>query len=491
MSGSTPHASASRTAGAPGRRAPRAIGAGPASAGPRRDRASGRIAALTVALALAGCAAQSTLPPVRRAALPQVDPVVAAQGSASPSAMPGSTPSPTPTPAPTGPPALTPELASRLAAAVRSFRSTTHVPGVEVTIRYAGGWSWAAHAGYADLGRRVLLTSSTLLDAGSITKTFMAALTLSLVDEHVIGLDDPLSRWIPGLAYAPGVTIRQMLDHTSGIDDAFNHQKLLDALGNHPRTAWTASRVLGYVGKPMFPAGTKWAYSNSNYILLGMVIERATGRSVAALLRERFFGPLGLRHTFLQTEEPMSGAAAHGYDFTGRGWAVEDLSDGTRYLPFTSLATALGTAGAIVTTSDDLARWAEALYGGRVLSAGSLAAMLDFTRTKPLKPRWPYGLGVQRLAFHGHVSVGHSGLLSGFRASMRTFPAEGVTITVMTNANGTDPDRLVGWLVDVLYPPPAPPPSPSPSPTPAPPGPVYPPVATPTPVPGPTSPPPA
>ncbi len=216
-----------------------------------------------------------------------------------------------------------------------------------------------------------------------------------------------------------------------------------------------------------------------------MVIERATGRSVAGLLRERFLDPLGLRHTFLQTEEPIAGTAAHGYDFTGRGWAVEDLTDGTGHLPFTSLATALGTAGAIVTTSDDLARWAEALYGGRVLSPASLAAMLDFTQTKPMKPRWPYGLGAQRIAFRGHVSVGHSGLLSGYRASMRTFLVEGVTITVMTNANGFDPDRLVASLVDVLYPPPPPPPppSPSPSPSPVPPVPPYPPVATPTPVP--------
>lgn len=338
------------------------------------------------------------------------------------------------------------------------------MPGVQVSIRLADRWNWSGHAGFADLAGHQTVTSTTPFGAGSITKTFVAALVLLLADQGVFALDDPIARWLPGVRNAAGVTIRQLLDHTSGVDDAFSHVKMLDSIGAAPRATWPADRVMGYVKKPHFKPGEGWYYSNTNYLLLGQLVETATGRTVASLLRERFLGPLGLADTFLQGQEPLAATPAHGYDFTGVSWKVKDLSDGTAMVPFTSLATAIGTAGAIVTTADDLARWAEALYGRRVLSPAALAGMLDFTATRALKPLWPYGLGVQRITLRGRGSWGHSGLISGFRATMRYFPADRLTIVVMTNANGVDPDRIVQSLMDVIYPPPIPAPSPAPSP---------------------------
>jgi D-alanyl-D-alanine carboxypeptidase len=343
------------------------------------------------------------------------------------------------------------------------MRTTWHLPGVQVAIRVADRWNWSGHAGFADLARRRTVTQTTPFGAGSITKTFLAALVLQLADEGVLSLDDPVARWLPGIRNATGVTIRQLLDHTSGVDDAFSHVAMLDSIGSSPRATWSVGKVLGYVKKPHFKPGEGWYYSNTNYLLLGQVVEAATARSVATLLRERFLVPLGLAGTFLQGQEPVPGDPAHGYDFTGVSWKVEDLSDGTALVPFTSLATAIGTAGAMVTTADDLARWAEALYGRRVLSAGAMARMLDFAATRALKPLWPYGLGVQRVTLRGRGSWGHSGLLSGFRATMRYFPADRLTIVVMTNANGVDPDRIVQALLDVIYPPPAPAPTPQPA----------------------------
>ena len=352
-------------------------------------------------------------------------------------------------------PHFTPAITARLAATLAQFRAANHLPGLEAVIRYPDGAAWMGHAGFGDIAARQAMGNLTLLDAGSITKTFVAALVLQLAGQGVLALDDPIARWLPGLPYDTGITVRELLDHTSGVDDAFNHPALLAALDANHRRAWTAPQVLAYVGKAHFPPGQGWSYSNSNYILLGQIIERATGKTLAALLRQHFFVPLHLTHTYLQSEEPISGTPAHGYEYTNpTTWAVKDLSDGTPHLPFTSLESSLGAAGALVTTADDLARWALYLYRGKVLPPSQLSQMLDFGLTTAFHPVLPYGLGVERRSFEGRGSWGHDGSLSGFRSAMRYFPASGgVTIVVMTNSDRVLPDSLVGSLLDVLYPP--------------------------------------
>jgi D-alanyl-D-alanine carboxypeptidase len=349
---------------------------------------------------------------------------------------------------------FSPQLTDRLTATLARLRAVYHLPGLQAAIRYPDGTGWQGHAGFGDLAAHQAMGNLTLLDAGSITKTFVAALTLQLASQGVLSLDDPVSRWLPDLPYDPGLTIRELLDHTSGINDPFNQPALLDALDRHHRTPWTPARVLAYRGRTLFAPGTGYAYSNGDYILLGEVLERATGSTLADLLRARYFAPLHLTHTFLQSEEPVHGLAAHGYDYTGSATgAVKDLSDGTSYLPYTSLATALGAAGALVSTSDDLARWALYLYRGRVLAPPALQQMLDFSLTSAFHPPLPYGLGVERRSLLGFGSWGHGGALSGFRAAMRYFPdAGGVSIVVMTNSDRVNPDLLVQALLGVLYP---------------------------------------
>ncbi len=353
------------------------------------------------------------------------------------------------------PPHFTPTITARLTATLAHLRSANHLPGLQAVIRYPDGSAWMGHAGFGDLGAHQAMGNLTLLDAGSVTKTFVAALVLQLAGQGVLGLDDPISRWLPGLPYDTGITIRELLDHTSGVDDAFNHRTLLDALGAHPREAWTAEQVLAHVGHPLFAPGQGWSYSNSNYILAGQIVQRATGQTLASLLRQRFFVPLRLTHTYLQSEQPIIGTIAHGYEYTSyTTWGVDDLSDGTPHLPFTSLGTSLGAAGSLVTTADDLARWALYLYRGRVLPPAELAQMLDFGLTAVFHPTLPYGLGVQRRSLSGQGSWGHDGSLSGYRTAMRYFPGTGVSIAVMTNSDHVDPDVIVNALLDVLYPPP-------------------------------------
>ena len=393
--------------------------------------------------------------------------------SPAPSTSPGSSGSPAPvtTPAPSASPAPTttptglstdgplPRLAglgaqfqAQLAAAVKGL----HIPGVQVTILLSDGTSWSGAAGLADVATKRRMTTADVFDVGSITKTFVGAEVLRLAEAGTLDLDDPLSRWLPAYPGAAGITVRELLAHTSGVADYFDNEHLLIHLGAAPRTPWQPAALLPYVGKPLFPPGKGWSYSNTNYLLLGEVIQAATGRDVGTELADRFLEPLGLHATALQSgtavaPAPALGPVADPYERApGSKVAYKDLADGTGYLPFTSLATSLDAAGSLVSTSADLAHWGADLYGGTVLTPASLQAMEDTSISAPWKPRFVYGLGAQRLTIDGFTSYGHGGACSGYRAVLRYFPVLGASIAVLTNIDGPDPDAIVTQLVNVM-----------------------------------------
>jgi D-alanyl-D-alanine carboxypeptidase len=337
-----------------------------------------------------------------------------------------------------------------LSATLLRLRAAYGIPGISAAMTFADGTSWVAKAGFADVARHRVVTPTTEFAAGSISKTFTAALVLRLVEEGKLSLDASVRTYLPGLAISPATTVRQLLDHTSGLDDFFSHAAIDKALLKEPRRAWTAADSLRYMAKPVFEPGTGWRYSNTNYLVLGMVAEAVGGSPLATQLRQRFFGPLGLGHTFYQWVEKPRGPVAHGYRFAGANPRQKgiDVSDGSSVAPFTSVVTASGGAGSIATTASDLARWARALYGGSVLQPATLAAMLDDSAvTAALKSSVPYGLGVQVVTIDGRPAVGHSGRLLGFRAVMRWLPDQGIAVVVMTNQSRTDPNVLVRDLL--------------------------------------------
>jgi D-alanyl-D-alanine carboxypeptidase len=359
-----------------------------------------------------------------------------------------------------------------------AIRAKYGIPGVSATIIWPDGRSWWGGAGYANVATRTPVTRSTPFAVGSITKTFVAALVLELAEEGRLGLDDTVVRWLPTAPVDPAVTVRQLLDHTSGVYDFFSNSLIDPALIGNKRRTWTPTLDLRYVKDPYFAPGAGWHYSNTNYVLLGQIAQKASGGTgVAAQLRTRFLGPLRLLSVSYQGAEPPRAPIAHAYTFRTAGAAARpiDQTDGTAIVPFTSVTTAAGAAGALAASSWDLARWARALYRGRVLAADSLGAMLDVSRSVPFRPIYPYGLGVQQLAIGGWPAIGHGGRLIGTRAVMRYFPDTGVTVAVTTNQWRTDPDLVVKALVAIALPPP---PTPTPTPTLTP---------TPTPTPSPTA----
>ena len=334
-----------------------------------------------------------------------------------------------------------------------TLRATYGMPGVSAAILFPDGTMWRATSGFADVAAKRRLTADTEFAVASISKTFLAALILVLDDEGSLDPEAPVTAYLPALTIDPAITIRQLLDHTSGLHDFFYDPEIDEALLADRTRTWTAEEALSYVGKPYFEPGAGWHYSNTNYVILGMVAEAVGGAPLAEQLRTRFLAPLGLDHTHYQGVEKPLGPVARAYRFSGPGLRLRPipLSDGSNIVPFTSVVTAAGSAGSIASTADDLVTWAKALYGGRLLSPAALTTMLaDVAMTAQFKPSIPYGLGVQAATVDGRPTLGHSGRLLGSRTVVRWLPDQGMAIAVLTNQSRNDPNLVARALIRVV-----------------------------------------
>ncbi len=387
-----------------------------------------------------------------------VTPSAVALPSDSPAPVPSATlvpvPTPTSSPGPSRAENLAVALRARLQVELDDVRARLGIPGVSVTVIFPDDASWTGTSGRADVTGNDEVTADTAFALASVSKTYTAALILGLADDGRIDLDAPALSYIPGAALDKRITIRQLLNHTSGLDDYFLHTPIDKALLGDRDAFWSVKRTLKYVAKPYFPPGKGWYYSNTNYLYLGLIAERVTGVPLAVALRERFFVPLGLEATWYQAVEEPRGPLAHGYRFAGPGLSSPpiDLAAKSPVAPFRSVVTAAGGAGSIAATSTDAARWSRFLFTGEVLGPAMTAQMLDGVAfTAAYKPRIPYGLGVQAFPIGGRLAVGHSGRLLGFRTAVRHLPAENVTIAVLTNQSRADPGIIVEALLAIVF----------------------------------------
>jgi D-alanyl-D-alanine carboxypeptidase len=317
------------------------------------------------------------------------------------------------------------------------------VAGLSVAIMLPDGSIWTGSAGKAEYTPDRPITASTGFVIASVTKTFVAALILQLVDEGKLALDEPYGTWLPDGPRAKTATIRQLLDHTSGIHDYFDSKRYRDAINEGDREhRWTYDEIMGLVKESYCKPGACYRYSNTNYVLLGRIAEVVEDKPLNRILRQRFLEPLGLERTLLQPDDPTPPDVAHGH------WWFERLTDHTRdsqAIPFMAAASVAGAAGAIVSTPHDLVIWADALYGGDVLSDESRRAMLSF------HPPEYYGLGVRRGSFAGHTAVGHRGSLRGFESSLWYFPNDDVSIALLSNQGLWSTDTPLVKIAQALF----------------------------------------
>ena len=317
--------------------------------------------------------------------------------------------------------------------------------GISAAVIAPGYKAWVGVSGVSH--GTTPIKPETLFDAGSITKNFVAALALQLVEEGLLALDDPLHKWLPDYPNIDNtITIRQLLNHTSGLYSLQGPSAIRPILKD-PGRLWTPKEVLTtLVGKPHFPKGKGWRYSNTGYILLGMIIEKATGSKISTELRNRFWKPLGLDSIFFAVEEALPGNIAHGWIDLNGDKVLDDFS----VFPRTALHSLFKAAGGIFSTSEDLAKWTHALFHERrVVSKESLKQMLAFHSPIANPGLAGYGLGVQRFTpriFNGLEMWGHGGNSPGYSAFIWYLPEYSVSIALITNREQVDEFYL--WLIN-------------------------------------------
>jgi D-alanyl-D-alanine carboxypeptidase len=428
-------------------------------------------------VAFAAFAAGGT-PPGLVAGVPSSSPVALATepGASQPAASPeGPSPSPVasgpssdpasppPAPLPTAEPSASPAVpgesipSGSLQARLDAVRARLKIPGVTVAILWDDGRQWMGASGLRDVAANEPMTTGTALALASISKTVTAGVVLQLVDEGKLGLDDRVAPLLPGFGLHPKMTVRQLLDHTSGLPDYFLNVKIDRPLQRAPDATWTAKQAMAFEPKKRPAPDRFWIYSNANYLLLGELVQRVTGRSLAVEVRDRLLTPLGLEQAWYQgVEKPRAPGAVAYRVITGSGGKTRfvPVAPASDVMPFRSVVTAAGGAGSMAATALDTARWMRAWAGGRVLSPALQAEMLgDVFRTSQLGARIPYGLGIQAVPIAGRYALGHSGRFLGVRNVARYLPGEGVTIAVLTNQSVKDPAKVATALLKVILPP--------------------------------------
>lgn len=322
--------------------------------------------------------------------------------------------------------AATPSISSSLSSLAEAAVKDGRTAGISFTVRKGQSVLAEGAFGFADLENRVPATVDTVYAIGSLTKQFTAAAVLLLADEGKLSLDDPLGKFVPSFP-EPGrsATVRQLLNHTSGI-------RSMTSLGpkywaQAGREIAPAELVALFADEPAdFPPGADYRYSNSGYVLLGLVVEKASGEPWGAFLRERFFGPLGLTHTRDGETLDLLPHRARGFSRRKSGgfenaWGV-NLSQGY-------------AAGALLSTVGDLAAWTRHLHAEPPMSASGYRAMttpVTLANGKVLS--YGYGLGVD--SFGGHRRFFHGGGLPGFDGWVAFFPDDDVTVVTLCNTDG-------------------------------------------------------
>jgi CubicO group peptidase (beta-lactamase class C family) len=332
--------------------------------------------------------------------------------------------------------ASTPE--SRIGAWVKSELTRQKIPGVAVGVVRKGATIVAQGYGMANVEHDVRVTPSTIFQSGSVGKQFTSAAVMLLVEDGKLSLNDPLSKFFPDAPpHWRRMTIRHLLTHTSGLPDYTGGT--IDQ-----RRDYTEEELVrfAYGLKPEFEPGARWNYSNTGYVVLGAAVRKASGQFYGDLLRDRVFGPLGMKTARIISEEDIVPHRAAGYRLStgalkNQNWVAPRLNttaDGSLYLSL-----------------QDMLAWDAGVRAGRVLKPESWRQV--FTPVTLNSGRsYPYGFGWSVEDFAGRPAQRHGGSWQGFKTHIARFPQEDLTIIVLTNLAQADPEKISDGIAAIIDP---------------------------------------
>ncbi|MFD0274163.1 serine hydrolase domain-containing protein [Kitasatospora sp. NPDC127111] len=400
-------------------------------------QAGAAVLALAGLLAGAGCSGGAASDPPAAGALSVVPAALSpsATGSAPPSTPPSASAA-----APSGGTVvpLTSEVTARLDTAVQRVLTETGVPGVIVGLTTPDG-SYLKAFGVSDRIAGTPMVTGLNMRIGSETKTFTVTGLLRLVDQGKAGLDDPVTRYVPGVPGGEGITLRQLADMRSGLFPYTSDPEFAQALLSDPTRSFTPEQLLAYAFR--HPANsapdTRFEYSNTNTVLLGLVVEKLSGQPLDDFLEAQVFDPAGLDRTRFPTDAAFPQPHAHGYTNQTPDGAIADATD---WNPSWAWA-----AGAAVSDLADLQKWAKVLATGTLLTPPTQAERLKALPTGV--PDVGYGLGL--MVNHGWV--GHNGSLPGYQSLTIHLPSAQASLVVLLNTDvpfqGSQPSTLFGRAV--------------------------------------------
>ncbi|MGO4881893.1 MAG: serine hydrolase domain-containing protein [Bryobacteraceae bacterium] len=320
---------------------------------------------------------------------------------------------------------LPPEATAKIDAAAEKALADTGAPSVSVAVVKDGRIAYVNAYGKARLDPATPARPEMRYSIGSVSKQFMAAAILMLAEEGKLSLDDHVSRFLPNLTRANQITIRELLTHTSGYQDYYP----LDYVAPFMQKPVTADEILKqWAAKPLdFDPGTRWQYSNTNYVVAGRILEKVTGKPFCQFLQARIFGPLSMTSVIDLDEKPLGDSDAAGYTRFGLGPARPATSEGRGWL---------FAAGELAMTAQDLARWDISLIEHKLLTPKSLDQMMTPARLKNGAPTG-YALGVGVSDANGHPMLQHGGAVAGFVSLNTVWPDSKAALVTLANMDGS------------------------------------------------------
>ncbi len=337
-------------------------------------------------------------------------------------------------------PAEESSLTQRLEAIADSKVGPGQLQGVTVSIRIGAEQRWSFAKGISSAEEA--MRPEMRFGIASITKTAVAATILRLEEEGRLSLKDPINKWLSlnSENIDGSITIFQLLNHLSGLKGYFQHRDIWPRVEANLDSAIPSEELTAYIGDPIFSAGERFEYSNSNYLILGLIIKAVTGKTVGEAMRTRFWDPLGLNSIYFGTDETPNGPVAAPWRPLDGETALTDISSQFR----DAYHSVFFTAADIFSTAEDLSLWSYHLYAGNVLSQESREKMLNFITVDSGDPYWSgYGLGVRRFHFEGRTMWGHTGGMRGYGSYMLYDPISRLSISMLNNQSRSENGPLL------------------------------------------------